>query len=97
MREEVLTHNPVRDHVAAVSVGLVQGKPVLDLDYNEDSSCDADMNIVMTGSGQFVEVQGTAEGAVFERAALDGLLDMAAAGIVDLVKHQRQALDLATE
>ncbi|MBC7203150.1 MAG: ribonuclease PH [Pusillimonas sp.] len=97
MREEVLTHNPVRDHVAAVSVGLVQGKPVLDLDYNEDSNCDADMNIVMTGSGQFVEVQGTAEGAVFERAALDGLLDMAVAGIADLVKHQRQALDLATE
>jgi ribonuclease PH len=97
MREEVLTQNPIRDHVAAVSVGLVQGKPVLDLDYNEDSNCDADMNVVMTGSGHFVEVQGTAEGAVFERTALNGLLDMATAGIVELVKHQRQALDLATE
>jgi ribonuclease PH len=97
MREEVLTQNPIRDHVAAVSVGLVQGKPVLDLDYNEDSNCDADMNVVMTGSGHFVEVQGTAEGAVFERTALNGLLDMATAGIVELVKQQRQALDLATE
>ena len=97
MREEVLTQNPIRDHVAAVSVGLVQGKPVLDLDYNEDSNCDADMNVVMTGSGHFVEVQGTAEGAGFGRTALNGLLDMATAGIAELVKHQRQALDLATE
>ncbi len=97
MREEVLLQNPILDHVAAVSVGLVQGQPVLDLDYEEDSNCDADMNIVMTGAGHFVEVQGTAEGAVFERAALDGLLDMATEGIAELVKHQRQALDLATD
>ena len=97
MRQEVLAHNPIRDHVAAVSVGLVDGQPVLDLDYEEDSNCDADMNVVMTGSGHFVEVQGTAEGAVFGRAALNGLLDMATGGIADLVKQQRQALDLATD
>lgn len=95
MRQEVLASNPIRDHVAAVSVGLVKGQAVLDLDYEEDSGCDADMNVVITGTGHFVEVQGTAEGAVFERAALNSLLDMATSGIADLVKLQRQALDLA--
>ena len=87
--------NPLKDHVAAVSVGLVQGQAVLDLDYDEDSGCDADMNIVMTGQGQFVEVQGTAEGETFDRGMLNGLLDMATCGVADLVKFQQHALDLA--
>lgn len=92
MQQGVLSDNPVLDHVAAVSVGMWQGEPVLDLDYDEDSACDADMNIVMTGAGGFVEVQGTAEGATFDRPALDGLLDLAAGGIADLVKHQKSAM-----
>lgn len=93
VRRGTLTTSPVRDHVAAVSVGLVSGQPVLDLDYIEDSGCGADMNIVMTGSGQFVEVQGTAEGRTFGRADLDQLLSLADAGIGRLVAMQRQALD----
>ena len=72
-----LARNPIRDAVAAVSVGLVDGRPLLDLDYVEDSGCDADVNVVMTGSGHFVEVQGTAEGHSFSRAELDSLLDLA--------------------
>ena len=92
MQQGLLSDNPVLDHVAAVSVGMWQGEPVLDLDYDEDSACDADMNIVMTGAGGFVEVQGTAEGATFDRQALDGLLDLAALGIADLVKHQKSAM-----
>jgi ribonuclease PH len=80
------------DHVAAVSVGLVQGKGVLDLDYIEDAGCGADMNIVMTGAGQFVEVQGTAEGQTFDRATLNGLLDLAQGGIAQLIEAQRRAL-----
>lgn len=91
----LVQRNPIKDHVAAVSVGLVNGRPVLDLDYLEDSGCDADMNIVMTGEGQFVEVQGTAEGETFDRATLDGLLDLATVGVAQLVKYQQQALDLA--
>lgn len=87
--------NPIKDHVAAVSVGLFKGQPVLDLDYIEDSDCDADMNIVMTGKGQFVEVQGTAEGETFDRATLNGLLDIATVGVAQLVKFQQDALDLA--
>ncbi len=84
--------NPVRDFVAAVSVGLYEGTPVLDLDYAEDSSCDTDLNVVMTGAGGFVEVQGTAEGEAFTRAQMDSLLDLAAAGIGQLVELQRSAL-----
>lgn len=95
MRQEVIQVNPIIDHVAAVSVGLVQGQAVLDLDYDEDSGCDADMNIVMTGAGQFVEVQGTAEGQTFDRKALDGLLDLASDGIAELVRQQKQAFDLS--
>ncbi|RYF48383.1 MAG: ribonuclease PH [Comamonadaceae bacterium] len=87
-----LAVNPIRDHVAAVSVGMVGGRVLLDLDYVEDSGCDADVNVVMTGSGQFVEVQGTAEGVSFSRAELDALLDTAQAGIADLVRLQQQAL-----
>ena len=85
---------PVKDFVAAVSVGLVEGAPVLDLDYAEDSACQTDMNVVMTGAGRFVEVQGTAEGEPFARAELDALLALAAGGIAELVAHQRRALGL---
>jgi ribonuclease PH len=85
---------PIQDFVAAVSVGVVQGEAVLDLDYPEDSNCDCDMNIVMTGSGHIIEVQGTAEGAVFSRAQLDRLLDLGAQGIAQLVLAQKKALGL---
>ena len=83
---------PVKDFVAAVSVGIYQGEAVLDLDYPEDSACDTDMNVVMTGGGRFVEVQGTAEGEAFARADLDRLLALAGRGIAELVAHQRRAL-----
>ncbi len=83
---------PVRGSVAAVSVGVVTGRPVLDLDYVEDVDADTDMNVVMTGDGAFVEVQGTAEGAPFDRALLDGLLDLAAGGCVELTRLQAAAL-----
>jgi ribonuclease PH len=86
---------PVMDFVAAVSVGMYQGTPVLDLDYAEDSACGCDMNLVMTGRGAFVEVQGTAEGATFSRTELDALLGLAERGIGELVTHQRNALGLA--
>jgi ribonuclease PH len=84
--------SPLRDFVAAISVGIVQGVPLLDLEYTEDSSCDTDMNVVMTGSGGFVEVQGTAEGAAFTRAEMDRLLALADQGIRELVARQRAAL-----
>jgi ribonuclease PH len=79
------------DSVAAVSVGMVEGQAVLDLDYPEDSGCDADMNIVMTGSGRYVEVQGTAEGHTFDRAELNQLLALAEEGIADLAQKQQTA------
>ena len=85
---------PVKDFVAAVSVGVYQGAPVLDLDYAEDVACDTDMNVVMTGAGRFVEVQGTAEGEPFAPAELDALLDLAGRGIGQLVVEQRRALGL---
>jgi ribonuclease PH len=90
----LLANLPVKDFVAAVSVGVHQGTPVLDLDYAEDSACDCDMNVVMTGSGGFVEVQGTAEGAAFSRAELDRLLALAEQGIARLIRHQKGALGL---
>ena len=80
---------PVQDHVAATSVGVVNGMPMLDLAYEEDSKAEVDMNVVKTGDGRFVEVQGTAEGPPFERAALDSLMELADAGIRDLVDMQR--------
>ena len=92
VRAGKLPANPMRDFVAAVSVGIYQGQPVLDLDYPEDSDCETDMNVVMTGSGGFVEVQGTAEGSPFSRAELDALLDLAGAGIARLVAEQKRAL-----
>jgi ribonuclease PH len=95
MREKgLLVGEPIRDFVAAVSVGVVDGVPVLDLDYPEDSACDTDMNVVMTGSGGFVEVQGTAEGTPFTRAEMDALLSLADKGIRELIGLQKQALGL---
>ena len=88
-----LAESPLIDNVAAVSVGIYQGVPVLDLDYAEDSACDTDMNVVMTGSEGIIEVQGTAEGAPFDRERLDDLLDLAAAGIMDITLMQRAALE----
>jgi ribonuclease PH len=84
--------SPITAAVAAVSVGVVQGLPLLDLEYVEDSACDTDMNVVMTDGGHFVEVQGTAEGAAFTRAELNALLDLAGKGIADLIAAQRAAL-----
>jgi ribonuclease PH len=87
-----LTVTPIRDFVAAISVGIVQGTPLLDLEYTEDSACDTDMNVVMTASGGFVEVQGTAEGAAFTRDEMNALLVLADKGIRELVAAQRAAL-----
>ncbi|WP_334189875.1 ribonuclease PH [Noviherbaspirillum sp.] len=86
---------PVKHFVAAVSVGVHGGRPVLDLDYIEDSDCDTDMNVVMTDSGHFVEVQGTAEGAAFDRATMNTLLDLAQKGIGELIVLQKKALGLS--
>jgi ribonuclease PH len=85
--------SPLRDFVAAVSVGIVGGKPVLDLDYEEDSGSDTDMNVVMTGAGHFVEIQGTAEKHPFTRAEMSSLLDLAGNGIAELIRLQRAALE----
>ena len=87
-----LAENPVRDHVAAISVGLYKGSPVLDLDYPEDSDCDTDMNVVMTGRGGIVEIQGTAEGEPFTRQQMNVLADLAEAGIRQLISAQQSAL-----
>ena len=92
LAEGAIQTSPIRDAVAAVSVGMHEGVPVLDLDYLEDSTCDTDMNVVMTGSGGIVEVQGTAEGEPFSRGELDALLALAQAGIADLVNLQKAAL-----
>jgi ribonuclease PH len=88
----LLQASPIRDAVAAVSVGVVEGTALLGLEYIEDSACDTDMNVVMTGSGSFVEVQGTAEGVPFTRAEMDTLLALADKGIRELVLAQQQAL-----
>ena len=90
--QKKLAANPIRDFIAAVSVGVYEGTPVLDLDYLEDSRCDTDMNVVMTGSRGIVEVQGTAEGAPFSREQLGSMMDLAAQGISELVAAQRAAL-----
>ena len=84
--------SPILDGVAAISVGMVQGLALLDLDYAEDADCDTDMNVVMTGSGHFIEVQGTAEGAPFTRLEMNDLLSLAEKGITELVKLQTSAL-----
>jgi len=90
--KKLLAALPVRDFVAAVSVGIYQGVPVLDLDYAEDSACGTDMNVVMTGAGRFVELQGTAEGEPFSRAEVEALLALGEQGITELIAHQRRAL-----
>jgi ribonuclease PH len=92
LKRQLIAASPIRDFVAAVSVGIHQGTPVLDLDYVEDSSSDTDMNVVMTGSGGLVEVQGTAEGAPFSRQEMDAMLALAEKGIRELVAAQRAAL-----
>ena len=89
---DLLTGEPLRGSIAAVSVGVIGGTPMLDLSYAEDSSADTDMNIVMSGDGRFVEVQGTAEGTPFDRQVLDQLLDLGAAGCAQLTKLQQAAL-----
>ncbi len=86
---------PLRHFVAAISVGVYQGLPVLDLDYPEDSACDTDMNVVMNEAGQFIELQGTAEGDAFDRRTMNLLLDLADRGIRDLIAQQKQALGIA--
>jgi len=87
-----ITESPLKDSVAAISVGVYQGEPVLDLDYIEDSDCDTDMNVVMTGSGGFVEIQGTAEGEPFARDAMNAMLDLALHGINQLTVKQKEVL-----
>ncbi|HYE71292.1 MAG TPA: ribonuclease PH, partial [Aquabacterium sp.] len=87
-----LPATPITGPVAAISVGIVAGTPLLDLEYVEDVACDTDMNVVMTGAGHYVEVQGTAEGAAFTRAEMDQLLRLAEKGIAELVQLQAQAL-----
>ena len=89
-----ITESPLKDSVAAISVGMHQGQAVLDLDYIEDSDCDTDMNVVMTGSGGFVEIQGTAEGEPFSRDAMDAMLDLAAYGIKQLTDKQKEVLSV---
>ena len=92
LAEGKLAASPIVHPVAAVSVGIVQGTPLLDLEYVEDCACDTDMNVVMTGAGHFVEVQGTAEGAAFTRAEMDRLLQLADKGIQELIALQLAAL-----
>jgi ribonuclease PH len=94
LAKRAIVASPLRDQVAAVSVGIVQGTPLLDLEYVEDAVCDTDMNVVMTGSGGFVEVQGTAEGHSFSRVEMDRLLALADKGIRELLASQRAALGL---
>jgi ribonuclease PH len=89
VKEGVIERSPIVDHIAAVSVGVVDGDVLLDLEYKEDVSADTDCNVVMTGSGKFVEVQGTAEGMAFDRGELDRMLDLASAGIATLVEQQK--------
>ena len=95
MVQGLLAQSPILQPMAAISVGMYKGVPVLDLDYDEDSACDTDMNVVMTGDGRFVEVQGTAEGVPFGRAEMDALLDLAAQGCGQLFDLQRAALATA--
>jgi ribonuclease PH len=92
LQKRLIARSPVRDAIAAVSVGVYQGVPVLDLDYQEDSDCGTDMNVVMTGSGGLVEIQGTAEGEPFSREELDAMVKLADKGIRELVSAQKAAL-----
>lgn len=94
LKKGLIAASPLRDTVAAISVGVYQGTPVLDLDYIEDSACDTDMNVVMTGKGGFVEIQGTAEGEPFQREAMNRMLELAESGICTLLAKQKEALGL---
>ncbi len=96
IEQQLIESTPILDYVAATSVGIYQGFPVLDLDYAEDSSCDTDMNVVMTGGLKIVEVQGTAEGNAFSRTELDNMLDMAQFGIQELITIQKKVLAVDT-
>lgn len=93
-REKLIEKSPIKDYVAAISVGVVEGEPVLDLCYEQDSNAEVDMNVVMTGSGDFVEVQGTAEGKPFSKAQMDKMLALAKKGISELVTMQKQAVKI---
>jgi len=90
----LIAESPLKDSVAAISVGVYKGTPVLDLDYIEDSDCDTDMNVVMTGNGGFVEIQGTAEGEPFARSEMTAMLDLAEKGIKELAAKQKTALGI---
>ncbi len=92
LEAKIIDKYPVKDYVAAVSVGIVNGEPLLDLSYEEDSGAEVDMNVVMTGSGQFIEVQGTAETAPFNKGMLHSLLALAESGIKDLIAIQKAAM-----
>jgi ribonuclease PH len=94
LKNGLITESPLRDSVAAISVGVYKGEAVLDLDYLEDSDCDTDMNVVMTGNGGFVEIQGTAEGEPFQREAMNAMLDLATAGIKELLNKQKTVLSV---
>jgi ribonuclease PH len=91
--ENIIERYPIGDYLAAVSVGIVGGEPRLDLSYAEDSSAEVDMNVVMTGSGEFIEIQGTAETRPFDRAGLDAMLDLASRGIKQIIEIQRAVLE----
>jgi len=92
IKSKKIMSSPLIDSIAAISVGIKGGEVLLDLDYVEDSSCDTDMNIVMTGEGKFVEIQGTAEGVAFSRKEMDSLIDIAALGIQDITQKQNEAI-----
>src|SRR2546430_765460 len=96
MKDRRITRSPIVAEVAAVSVGIVDGVPLLDLKYDEDSRAEVDMNVVCTGDGRFIEVQGTAEGSPFTREQMDNLLELAKKGIAELATLQRQAIEAAT-
>jgi ribonuclease PH len=92
LKSGTISSDPLTDHVAAVSCGIYGGQPVLDLDYAEDSEAGTDANFVMTGAGGLIEVQGSAEGSPFSREALDTLIDLAEAGVAELVAAQKAAV-----
>jgi ribonuclease PH len=93
LRNGLIERTPLKDYLAAISVGVVRGEPVIDLCYSEDSTAEVDMNVVMTGSGKFVEIQGTAEGIPFSKTSLDSLLKLAEGGITDLINIQKRLME----
>ena len=97
LERELITVDPIRDQLAAVSVGLVDGTPMLDLDYSEDSRAEVDLNVVIAGDGRLLEIQGTAEGEPFSRPQLDALLNLAEPGVQALMQSQRDALAQRTQ